>query len=90
MTMTQEMRYKQLKAMDRTIRECVNDEGYFFHWIALGVPDGSDESDFRDFAEDEDDFNEFLGVFNRIVDRMDADKHEMSKQEITDKFISYL
>ena len=41
----QEMRYRQLKAMNNTIRQAYNDEYYIEHWFMIGIPDGFDEAD---------------------------------------------
>ena len=86
MNIATEMRYKVLKAMDQTVRECVNDEGYMECWLMVGIPDGSTDADFWDYAEDEDDFNEFLETYARLIDRLDADPDEMSKEDIANIF----
>lgn len=86
----QEMRYRQLKAMDNTIRQVYNDEYYIEHWFMVGIPDGSDEADFRDYAEDQEDFDDFLATFVRMVEKMDKDPDEKSKAEIVEMFIANL
>ena len=86
MTIETEMRYKVLKAMDKTVRECVNDECYIESWLMIGIPDGSTDADFWDYAEDEDDFNEFLEVYSRLIDKLDADPDEMLKEDIANIF----
>jgi hypothetical protein len=86
MKMEIEMRYKILKAMDQTVRECVNDESYMESWLMIGIPDDSTDADFWDYAEDEDDFNEFVETYSRLIDRLDADPDEMSKEDIANIF----
>ncbi len=90
MTVAQEMRYRQLKAMDMTIRQAHNDEYYMDSWLMIGIPDGSDDADFRDYAEDQEEFNDFLDTFTRLVEKMDKDPDEKSKDEIVEMFISFL
>ena len=85
-----EMRYRQLKAMDKTIRMCHNDECYMESWLMIGIPDGSTDADFIDYADDPADFNEFFETFCRLVQRMDADPNEKSKTEIVEMFIANL
>jgi hypothetical protein len=85
-----ELRYRQLKAMDKTLRECVNDENHFMSWLMIGIPDGSTDADFKDYASDAEEFMEFLNLFTNLVNRLDSDPNEMSKEEIVNKFISNL
>lgn len=90
MTLKQEMRFRQLKAMDKTIRKCTNDEDYFFSWIKVGIPDGSTDADFRDYAKDEEEFTDFLNEFGRLIELMAEDPEEMSKEELVNFFIQSL
>lgn len=76
--------------MDKTVRQCVNDEAYMESWLMVGIPGGSTEADFKDYAQDVEEFTEFLKVFIQLVNEMDADPEEMDKEEIVNKFISNL
>lgn len=90
MTVAQRMRYRQLKAMDKVIRTHANDEFYIDNWLILGIPDGSTDLDFKEYAEDEEDYTEFCETFIRLIKRMDADPHELTREALVDKFIEYL
>ncbi len=90
MTKEHEMRYKLLKAMDKTIRTHANDECYIESWLMIGVPDGSTDLDFQDYTEDEEEYMEFVETFQRIIDRMDKDPHELTRNELVEKFIEYI
>jgi hypothetical protein len=90
MTVAQEMRYRQLKAMDKVVRMHTNDESYIESWLMIGIPDGSTDLDFQEYAADEEDYTEFCETFIRLIKRMDADPHELTREELVDKFIEYL
>ena len=63
MTISQELIYRQLKAMDKVIRMHTNDECYIESWLMTGIPDGSTDLDFQEYAKDEDDYTEFSKTF---------------------------
>ena len=90
MTVPQEMRYRQLKAMDKVVRMHTNDECYIESWFMIGIPDGSTDADFQDYAEDADDYTGLCETFLRLIKRMDADPDELTREELVDKFIEYL
>lgn len=90
MTKAHEMRYNILKAMDTTIRNHTNDECYIESWLMIGVPDDSTDLDFQDYTEDEEEYVEFVETFHRLLDRMDKDPHELTRNDLMGKFIEYL
>lgn len=90
MTVKQEMRYRALKAMDATVRDCVNDEGYLESWLMIGIPDDSTDLDFQEWAADDEDYTEFMETFIRLIERMDKDPDEWSKEALVDVFIQNL
>lgn len=90
MTAVENIRYKILKAMDATVRECVCDEDYYDTWSMVGIPDGASDSDYCDWAQDEEDYLEFVDAFGRLMSRLDADPDEWSKEDIIDVFIQNL
>ena len=90
MTKVHEMRYNILKAMDTTIRSHSGDEGYIESWLMVGIPDGSTDLDFQDYAEDEEGYLEFVETFHQLLDRMDKDPYELTKNELIEKFLEYL
>ena len=87
---TKDMKCKILKAMDKTARECINDENYMEYWLAEGVPDDSTDEDFEEWAENNDDFNEFIKTFAHLIDMIEEDPDEMSREEFSDSFIKNL
>lgn len=90
MTVAQEMRYRQLKAMDKVIRMHVNDECYIESWLMIGIPDGSTDLDFQEYAADEEDYTEFCEIFAHLLRQVDVDPDELTREELIDKFIEYL
>lgn len=46
-------RINSLKEWDNYIRNAIEDEEVFEFWLAEGVPDGADEEDFKEIAEDD-------------------------------------
>lgn len=48
------IRTQLVKDMDKYLRARVNDENVFELWLMCAVPDGADEQDFIDIAEDND------------------------------------
>ncbi len=90
MTVKEEMRYRALKAMDKTIRECVNDEDYIEGWLMVGIPDDSTDLDFQEWAADDEDYIDFMETFIRLIERIGNDPDEWSKEDLVDAFIQNL
>ena len=64
-----EERIADLKAMDRIIRAC-NNENIFYAWIAYSwVPDEASDEDFEFVAEDDDRWAEQCNTFGRYITR---------------------
>ena len=61
-------RAEQLKLMDQLIR-CAADENVIDAWLMVGIPDGSTDEDFIGYGEDEDDYNEFVDTFIRMIQK---------------------
>lgn len=61
-------RVQALKDMDSIVRS-VNDEesGIFEDWVTLHVPDGANEDEFKDFANDEESYTEACEFFARRI-----------------------
>lgn len=90
MTVKQEMRCRALKAMDKTIRRSANDEFYIENWLITGIPDDATELDFQEWAADDEDYTEFMETFIRLIERMDKDPEEYSKEVLVNIFIQNL
>lgn len=58
-------RKEQLKAMDNFIRTKINDESLIYSIWLVHMPDGADEYDYEEIAEDEELFNDCLDAFMR-------------------------
>lgn len=56
-----------LGGMDEYIRS-INDESVYNTWAMVGVPDGADEDELMEIAEDSVNFAEICGVFGRLVE----------------------
>jgi len=63
----QVLRANLLGGMDAYVREHLDDENYLMAWLELGIPDGADEEELMEIAEDEADFNRICGVFADII-----------------------
>ena len=63
------LRANLLGGMDAYIREVIDDEDWLMEWLELGVPDGADEAELMEIAEDEVDFNRICGVFADVIDK---------------------
>lgn len=61
------LRANLLGGMDAYVREVIDDENYFMGWLELGVPDGANEAELMEIAEDEADFNRICEVFANII-----------------------
>ena len=62
---TLDARMSQLKAMHDLLCEC-NDESIYMRWINI-MPDTPSETDFKDLAIDDDDYNECWDAFLKLV-----------------------
>jgi hypothetical protein len=63
----QVLRANILGEMDAYMRETVDDEEYLMEWLAEGVPDGANENDLMEIAEDEEDFTRICKVFGNLL-----------------------
>lgn len=63
----QVLRANLLGGMDAYMREHLDDENYLMEWLELGVPDGADEEELMEIAEDEDDFNRITTEFAHLL-----------------------
>ena len=61
-------RAEQLKLMDELIR-CSADENVIDAWLMVGIPDGSTDEDFVGYGADEDEYNEFIDTFIRMIQK---------------------
>lgn len=61
------IRTQLAKDMDKYIRTRVNDENVFELWLMCGVPDGADEQDFIDIAEDNELWLDTVKTFAKCV-----------------------
>jgi hypothetical protein len=61
------LRANLLGGMDAYVREVIDDEDWFMAWLELGVPDGANEAELMEIAEDEADFNRICRVFADII-----------------------
>lgn len=63
-----EERLAKVKEMDEIVRN-FDDEENIEVWLMLGCPDESSEEDYEWFAEDEEEFNELVKLFNKLKKR---------------------
>jgi hypothetical protein len=61
------LRANLLGGMDAYVREVIDDEDWLMAWLELGVPDGANEAELMEIAEDEADFNRICRVFADII-----------------------
>ena len=64
---TIEIRKDQLKAMHEVIRNA-NNENIYMSWI-ITVPDCPQDDDFEWIAEDDDNYNEVIDLFIKLVSK---------------------
>ena len=62
------LRVEQLRLMDQLIRHS-SDECVIEAWLMVGIPDGSTDSDFEEYAADGEDYNEFVDTFIRLIQK---------------------
>lgn len=60
-----EHRIYLVKEMDKFIKNRVEDESIIDCWLMCGVPDGADEIDYREIAEDDELWLDVVKEFNR-------------------------
>lgn len=61
------LRMNMLSGMNTYIREVICDDNYIEEWNTNGIPDGADEIDFREIAEDEGIWCEICATFGLII-----------------------
>lgn len=59
-------RVEILKAM-HTLMQHASNENIYWHWVTLGPPDEPDDDDFEYIAEDNENYNEVIDLFVRLV-----------------------
>lgn len=62
-------RIEQLKAMDTLIRSVNNENLVLDSWLMCGIPDGATDTDYRDYAENVDDYKELCDFFLKLMAR---------------------
>jgi hypothetical protein len=68
MNETVKARVEQLKLMNELVFTA-SDEYIHDTWLMLGIPDGSTEADYIDYAEDDETYNDFVDTFIRIIQK---------------------
>lgn len=61
------LRTNILGGMDAYIRDVIGDDDITEKWDAYGVPDGADEEEVMEIAEDDAEWARICGVFGSIV-----------------------
>ena len=64
-----------LQAMHEFVFNKFNDEENIMEWLTYGVPDCPNESDYEFIAENEENFNEIVDLFNRLCKLEDIVNH---------------
>ena len=62
-----ENRVKVLKLLNDLIMD-IGDEDVFDDWFAYGIPDGATEEDYKEIAEDTEEFKRIVKVFSKIYE----------------------
>lgn len=62
-------RARLLKDMDKAVRDTVQTEEVFDMWLMCGVPDGADDTDFKEIAEDDELWLECVNTFAKVMNR---------------------
>lgn len=62
-------RARLLKDMDKAVRDTVQTIEVFYMWLMCGVPDGADDIDFREIAEDDELWLECVNTFAKVMNR---------------------
>lgn len=61
-------RMSQLKAMHEVMINA-NDENIYMSWITCGVPDCPSDDDYEFIAEDDENYNEAVDLFIKLIQR---------------------
>lgn len=61
-------RMSQLKAMHEVMINA-NDENIYMSWITCGVPDCPSDDDYEFIAEDDENYNEVVDLFIKLIQR---------------------
>lgn len=86
MYMDKNTRIKLLRFMDKEVCEVIGDEDIWEIWIAEGVPDCANYSDFEYIAESDIDFNEVFELFFEIFMKLD----ESTARKIVFDFFKFM
>jgi methionine synthase II (cobalamin-independent) len=62
-------RARLLKDMDKAVRDTVQTIEVFDMWLMCGVPDGADDTDFREIAEDDELWLDCVNTFAKVMNR---------------------
>ena len=68
------LRMNMLGGMDAYIREVIGDDCTTAKWDMCGVPDGADEEEIMEIAEDEHEWARICTYFGSIVKTIEMDK----------------
>lgn len=68
MTSEAQMRLEIIKAMHEYIYDTTEEEEYYEIWCRYAVPDGADEDDFIEIANDKELFKETVKTFVSMID----------------------
>ena len=68
MTSEAQMRLEIVKAMHKYVYDISNEEEYYEIWCRYAVPDGADEDDFIEIANDKELFKETVKTFVSMID----------------------
>lgn len=61
------LRANILSGMNEYILECIGDEDIHITWLVGGVPDGADEDEIMEIAEDKAEFERIAYLFGNLV-----------------------
>ena len=61
------LRANILGGMNEYILECIGDENIHMTWLTDGIPDGADEDELMEIAEDKAEFERIAYLFGNLV-----------------------
>lgn len=61
------LRANILGGMNSYILECIGDENIHMTWLTGGIPDGADEDELMEIAEDKAEFERIAYLFGNLV-----------------------
>jgi len=61
------LRANILGGMNSYILECIDDENIHMTWLTGGIPDGADEDELMEIAEDKAEFERIAYLFGNLV-----------------------